>query len=187
MSKPNRKNKKQGNRKLASPKAFSPGVVAITMNIETFVAKYTTTVTTGVIATNNSIQAAMIDSFAARFVGFDQYRIRSVRFQMDCCASTNPGVINVWVEPSGAGVPNATNAKDNYTCTFSAGDNSKHHILTYNPRDPATQVWTAVATTTSPIGYLKVYTNNADFAASTVATDYLVVMATLVIEFRGYA
>jgi hypothetical protein len=155
---------------------------------EVFIGKLTTTVTTGVISSTTALNAAIIANFASRFGLFDEYLIESALLRFDCCSSSNPGIFNVWCEPeSGAtSAPAATDAKNNKTLTFSCGDNSKTHVLRFNPHNPNTQIWTPITTVTQTCGNLKVYTNNADFGSTTVATDYVVVTGVMNLAFRGF-
>ncbi len=167
----------------------SPGNMPIRMKLECFVGKYTTVVGTGVISQMNAIQAGLITNFATRFAMFDEYRIESFLLRVDCSSSTNPGVINVWIESnaSATSLPTATDAKDNKTLTFSAGDNARTHVLSFNPRNQNTQAWTPITTTTLSCGEFKIYTDNANYASTTVATDYCVVTGTMTVAFRGFA
>jgi len=164
--------------------------VAVRLPIEIFIGKLTTTVTTGVIASTTAIQASLNANFAARFgTCFDEYMIQSALFKFDMCSSALPGLLNVWIESninSGA-APTLTDAKQNKTTTFAAGSNQRTHTIFFNPKNTVTQAWTLCTTTTAPIGYLKVYTNNADFASSIVATDYVVISGVLTVAFRNYA
>ena len=163
------------------------GDVAFTINIESYVNKATTTVTTGLIAHSHGIQAATIDNFAARFAAFDQYKILKATYAVNCIGATNPGVMVMWFEPTSSAVPTNTTAVENFAVNFPASDVSRKHVISYNPRDPVTQIWSPVTTTTNIIGYFKLFTNNASFGSSVTATDYAVITATYQVAFRGYA
>jgi hypothetical protein len=166
---------------------FTKGVPATSLKIQGNPAKYTTTVTTGVIAVSTAIQAALCSNFSTRFQAFDEYRIIKAIFSAYPCSSNNPGSIVMWVEPLSNATPTSSLAATNTVTTFSAGGNSKVTTLSYRPVDYAYLDWTPVTTSTSPVGYLNVYTDNANFASSTTATDYCVIRATLTFQFRGYA
>jgi len=168
---------------------FSPGQPGVVFPLEVFIGKLTTTVTTGVIASSTVIAASLVSNFASRFVAFDEYRIRKFEAIYQLCSSTNPGILNTWCEPltSNTGAPVANDAKNNRTVTFSASATDKTIRLPYNPRDDNVTIWNAISTTTTSCGNLKVYTNNADFGSSIVATDYVVVTGIIWIEFRGWA
>lgn len=166
---------------------YSPGVQVVTMKISTILPKYTTTVTTGVIASSVAIQASLMTNFSTRFAAFDEFRITQVLFKANLCSASNPGTINMWVEPLSNTVPNSTMAGTNSVRRFPAGGNDRTPTLLYRPADYAYLDWLTIGTTTSPIGWLNVYTDNSTFASSTVATDYMVVSADFTVQFRGMA
>ncbi len=157
--------------------------------MECYLAKVTSTVTTGVIAFTQSIEAGLVSSFGSRFDAYDEYLIEWFELRVDTCSSNLSGLLNVWIEAdaTNTGTPTATNAKQNKTLTFAAGANQRTHKLRYNPRNPVTQKWTPTGTTNASIGNVKVYTNTTDFAASTVATDYAVLTGTMGIWLRGFS
>jgi hypothetical protein len=159
------------------------------MDVEVFIGKITTTVTTGVISQAYAVQAAMIANFGARFVLFDEYLIQKFKLRIDTSSSNLAGILNIWFEPNVASTsaPSAADAKNNKTLTFAAGSNERTHSLTFNPKNVVTQIWNPISSTTTPIGYLKVYTNATDFAASVVATDYAVLTGVMTVYFRGFA
>lgn len=164
---------------------FSNGVPMTRVKVPAGVLKYTTTVTTGVIASSTPIQAAQVPSFGSRFVAFDEYRIVKARFTFYPCSSSNPGTLNTWVEPKSGTTPTSSAAQNNKVLAFPIGGNSRTYTLTYRPTDFDLEGWQDLATTTFVYGYLNVYTNNADFASNTVATDAVTVRAEYDIEFRG--
>ncbi len=183
-----RKNRRQVVPLGSSVPSYTPGIKSTTLAVEVYIGKITTTVTTGVIAQATAIQAALMPNFASRFVLFDEYLIESFKLQVDTCSSNLSGLLNFWFEPNTASnaTPTATDAKQNRTLTFAAGSNQKTHTLFFNPRNSATQIWNPITTTNTPIGYLKVYTNTVDYAASTVATDYAVLTGVMRIALRGF-
>jgi hypothetical protein len=168
---------------------FSPGNPAIRLKLEVYVGAYATTAATGAIAVNVPITAGLINSFASRFVLFDEYVIESVTMKLNCCSSSNPGIINAWYEPvaGNTGTPTSTDAKDNKTLTFSAGDNNKTHVIGFNPKNSNTQIWSPITTTSQSCGNFKIYTDHNNFSSSTAATDYLVVSGVMTVLFRGFA
>ncbi len=157
------------------------------MNLEFFVGKFTTTVTTGAIASSTAITVGLVDNFSARFALFDEFKIRSVHLRFYTLSTANQGVINVWIEPLSNATPTLALSKDNKTLTFSLSDSSRSHTLDYTIKDPNLTIWAPVTTTTAQVGYVKVYTDNAAYGATTVATDVLVVVGTMVVDFRGFA
>jgi len=190
-----RKTKRTRTRKAAVPLGYvvanaTNGQPDLTMNFELFFGKITTVVTSGLIAYTAALNVGLVNSFAARFgTSFDEYMILSLTVRINTCSSNLPGLLNVWIEnQSGAtGTPAATDAKSNKTLTFSAGSNEKTWSLSFNPRNTATQTWNLPSNTTASIGNLKIYTNNADFGSSVVATDYAVITGTMRVAFRGFA
>jgi hypothetical protein len=168
---------------------YTPGNAVQMMDIEVYVGKITTTVTTGAIAQAYAINAGLIANFGARFVAFDEYLLESFKLRVDTCSSNLAGLLNIWFEPNIASTsaPAAADAKNNKTLTFSAGSNGKTHTLMFNPKNVVTQAWTPISTTTAAFGYLKVYTDAANFASSIVATDYAVLTGIMRVYFRGFA
>jgi len=167
---------------------FSPSVSVFRMNLEVFIGKVTTTVTSGVIATTYAVQAGMVNNFAARFGVFDEYLIEKFLLRINTCSSNLSGLMNFWFEPQvgSTGTPAAADAKNNKTLTFAAGENGHTKTLPYNPRNAATQVWTIITTTNASIGNLKCYTNNADFGSAIAVTDYAVLTGIMTVAFRGF-
>jgi hypothetical protein len=170
----------------SSTMPYSPGVPSAVFKVSAGIQKFTTTVTTGVIASSTAIQAAQIPSFGSRFAAFDEYRITHAKFMFYPCSSTNPGTLNAWVEPQSSGTPSSSIAQNNKVLAFPIGGNNRVYKLNYSPTDFNFEGWTDLATTTFVIGYLNVYTNNADFASNIVATDAVTVRAEYTVEFRGF-
>lgn len=166
---------------------YAKGQPNLTLKIHTSLAKYTTTVTTGLIARSTSIEAGLAGSFSTRFAAFDEYRIIKVLFEAYPCSSNNPGTLNMWCEPLNSGTPNATIAATNAVTSFSAGGNSKVTKLVYKPADFAFLDWITVGTTNSTVGYFNMYTDLANYASSAVVTDYVIVHVILTVQFRGFA
>lgn len=165
--------------------SYSPNVPVVTMTIPTVLPKYTTTTLTGVIANSTAIQASLMSNFSNRFQSFDEFRILQVRFNCNLCSSSNPGTINVWVEPLSTTTPTSAIAASNIALRFSAGSNDSKHSLVYRPADYAYLDWLTPGTTTSPVGWLNVYTDNANYGATVAVADYLVIEAIFTLQFRG--
>lgn len=172
---------------LTASSPYSPGTPASSMKIQGVIGKYTTIVTSGLIARTTAIEAGLISNFSTRFQAFDEYRIIKAVFEAYPCSSNNPGQINMWVEPLNSSTPTSASASTNNVVSFSAGGNNKVTKLIYKPLDFAYLDWTPVATSTGAVGYFNVYSDNANFASSIVATDYLVVRVWLTLQFRGFA
>ncbi len=148
--------------------------------------KLTTTVTTGVIANTTAINYSLISSFTTRFAGWDEYRVIQVRIEWKCFSSTNPGMVRGWVEDRSNATPTLAIAEASEGLCFSAGDVVTPHVLTYRIMDPVYIDYTQL-NATQTIGYINTYTNNANYGATGVATDYVGVHAKLLFQFRGLA
>ncbi len=161
----------------------------ISMDIEAYFGKLTTTVSSGVVANSYAIEAARMDNFSTRFQGFDEYRIESVLIRINCCSSAVTGLMNIWVEPNiaASATPTAGDAKANKTLTFANGANQKTHTIVYNPKNSVTQDWNDINQPNEPIGYLKAFTNNSDFGSPVTAIDVAVVTGVFRVWFRGFA
>jgi hypothetical protein len=146
-----------------------------------------TTVTTGVIANTTTITSALITSFTTRFATWDEYRIVGVQVKTSCFSSTNPGQLNHWIDiPNTAGAaPAIADSRKNRCVRFPASDVSKSHMTTFVPHDPAIQAWSDLFTGLT-IGVYKLYTDNANYGSSVVATQYVCVDILLTIQFRGF-
>jgi hypothetical protein len=147
---------------------------------------YQTTVTSGAVAQSLPVQAGAIDNFASRFACFDEYRIRKVKYIVSSCNPANTGLVNCWFETQSSATPTASNAKDNYTMTFPAGDVNRNHVMNFNPHDVVSQGWEPITSVTSPCGYFKIYTDNVNFNSNITVVNYVIVSAVYWIEFRGF-
>jgi len=144
-----------------------------------------TTVTTGQIAYNTAISAALIPSFAARFIGYEEFRITRFKAKVMNYSSTNPGVISHWVSSDDSTAPTLVKSQNLNVDRFNASDVTKSHNINYVPHDPSEQGWSLVSAAAGPIGYYKLYTDSA-LGASIVATPYLDIEFEIVVQFRGF-
>lgn len=179
------RNSRQSNTVLLLRPNF-PGQPIGTFRIASDFQKLTTTVTSGLIQTVITISVAGITNFAARFVGFEEYRIVRSVLRMNCFSSTNPGRIVSYVDPDDNSAPTLALSQAHRNMIFSAADVSRTHNLTYVPQDPAKQTWQTVASGTAATGYFKIYTTNATLGSSIVATDYIGCDMMHTIQFRGF-
>jgi hypothetical protein len=147
----------------------------------------TTTVATGQIANVYAVTAAAIPTFATRFASlFEEYRIVKVRFVVKNFSTINPGLFTHWFDEKNATAPTAAEALRINLKTFSACSPSPHS-LTWVARDPLDLQYTDCSSLlTNPVSY-KLYTDNAVFGSSIVATAYAQVTASILIQFRGLA
>lgn len=148
--------------------------------------KYTTTVTTGVIASSTNILYSLISSFTTRFATWDEYRVVRVLFRIRFFSSTNPGIVRFWVEDRSSSAPTLAIAEAARGVVANASDVTREFRLDYKIMDPVYVDYTQLNATQS-VGYFNVYTNNANYGASAAATDYCVVTPVFTIQFRGYA
>jgi hypothetical protein len=143
-----------------------------------------TTVTTGAIAQNTTLSGAILPNFATRFAAWSDYRIVKIMAKVSSFSSTNPGLINHWFSEEDAAAPTSAKAQNAQARRFPACDISQN-VISYTPHDPSQQTWTLVASQPT-IGYYKLYTNNADFGASIVATQYLLLEFESTVQLRGF-
>lgn len=148
--------------------------------------KFTTTVTTGVIASSTQILYTLISSFTTRFATWDEYRVIRVRFHVRFFSSTLPGILRVWVEDRSNATPTLAIAQADKGLSPNMSDVARRHMLDYRIMDPVYVDYTQL-NATQGIGYLNVYTNNAQYGSTVVATDVCVITPEFTIQFRGFA
>jgi len=147
--------------------------------------KFTTTVTTGVIAGTYAVISSNIGSFATRFGStFVEYRMIRAVFKIRLFSSTNPGIIQIWIDEKSASAPTAAEAEERAVLTFSAASVDKNPELKWISGDPLDLEYLAIGSTAT-LATFKVYTNNANFGSSVVATDYLEMIPIFQFQFRG--
>jgi len=148
--------------------------------------KFTTTVTTGQIAGRLQVEAANVTAFATR-VGslFVEYRIIRAIFKIRLFSSTNPGVLQFWVDEQSSAVPTLAEANERAVLICSAAAVDKALSLKWVAADPLDLQYTPIAITNIVPSTFKVFTNNANFGSSIVATDYLEVEPVFQFQFRG--
>jgi hypothetical protein len=179
-------NKTIGNNVYTTTMPVTPGSPITQHVVQGDVTKFTTTVTTGVIAQSLAIDAGDITSFS-RFALYDEFRIIKVVFKAYPCSASTPGSACIWVETKDSSTPTNSKSQTNSVVQFSLGGNNRVIKLSYKPSDFAYNVWTTTATTSFVIGYLNVYTDNATYAAPTTVTDAFVLRAEYTVQFRGFA
>jgi hypothetical protein len=147
--------------------------------------KVTSTVTTGAIATVVSVTPTSITSFNARFAStFVEYRIVRAKFQIRLFSSTNPGVIQAWFDEKNNGTPTLAEANERATLIFNGSAVDTRPVLKWTCSDDLDLQYTATGTTATS-GSFKVFSNNANFGSSIVATDYLIIEPEFQLQFRG--
>ena len=147
--------------------------------------KRTTTVTTGVIATGIAVSSASIQAFATRFGStFVEYRIIRAKFRIRLFSSTNPGLLQFWLDEKSAGTPTLVEAQERAVLSCSAAAIDTMSELDWTSSDTLDLQYLAIATA-STLCTFKEYTNNANFGSSIVATDYYEVIPAFQLQFRG--
>jgi hypothetical protein len=146
-----------------------------------------TTVTSGQIALTLALaQANFLQSFSTRFAGYELFRIVQVTAKIRCFSSVNPGILVMWFDEDNSATATNALAVNAMALKFPASSVEKIHQLTYTPHDPAQQTFTTVAAGNPTIGYFKLYTDNTNYGASIVATQYLHLELDCVVQFRGF-
>jgi len=147
--------------------------------------KLTTTVGTGVISSIYPINIGQILNFATRFGGtFVEYRIIRAMFQIRLFNSTNPGVIQFWLDEKNNAAPTVTEATERAILSLSASATDTRPTMKWTNADPLDLQYSPIATVVN-VAFFKTYTNNALFGSSAVATDYVEFIPVFQFQFRG--
>jgi len=147
--------------------------------------KFTTTVTTGLIAGVINVVSTSITSFATRFSQtFVEYRMIRAIFRIRLFSSTNPGVLQFWVDEKSNATPTLAEAQERATLISSAAGVDKTPVLKWVSADPLDLQYIATSASAT-LATFKVFTNNTNFGSSIVATDYLEVEPVFEVQFRG--
>lgn len=143
-----------------------------------------TTVTTGVIAEVTTLSNALLPSFSTRFAAWVDHRITKYRVKVTNFSSTNPGLLNHWFDEESSNPPSSSNAISAKAKRFGASVVGTKTIE-FTVRDPTQLNYSPLATSTT-VGYYKMYTNNADFGSSIVASQYCLKEVEALCQFRGF-
>jgi len=147
--------------------------------------KLVTTVTTGVITSAYQITTSQIQSFATRFGStFVEYRIIRAVFSIRLFSSTNPGVLQFWIDEKSTATPTLAEAEERAVLSISASSTDLNPYLKWVCADPLDLQYQPIATVIT-LATFKTFTNNANFGSSVVATDYLEVVPEFQLQFRG--
>ncbi len=96
----------------------------------------TTTVTTGVISSAQTISAANISSFTTRFAMWLEYRIVKVHIDWTCIANNTTGVCVGWIDEAGSGAPSgAASLAAGGRVEFPLSDVFGTHSKVWTPND----------------------------------------------------
>jgi hypothetical protein len=144
-----------------------------------------TTVTTGVIAETTTLSNALIPSFSAKWgTTWTDHRITKFRVKLTNFSSTNPGLLSHWFDEEVSTAPTAALAISAKAKRFGAsliGTKTIEFVV----RDPS-QLNYSLLTVVTNYGYYKLFTNNADFGSSIVATQYCLKEVEALVQFRGF-
>jgi hypothetical protein len=164
-----------------------PGQYITAMTIPGTTLPLTTTVTTGVIASAYACDpTTTVTSWAARFGStFKEYRVIKALLKIKQFSSTLPGQMNAWVDETLTTAPTSFQALEYQgVTTFAAGNNERTHIVKWVPHSTTELAYVPIATASTNATY-KIYTDNANYGSSIVATAYCTTQVLFTIQFRG--
>jgi hypothetical protein len=145
-----------------------------------------TTVTSGVIAlVYDTDPVTNVINWATRFQSLEEFRVVKTKAIVNCFSSTNPGAVVAWFDETSNTTPTATAAQDRTIKTFSAGDVTRTHTLVWRPKDLLDLQYSSTGVSKKPV-YFKLYSDNANYGSSIVASQYLSVHMAYTIQFRGF-
>jgi len=148
--------------------------------------KVTTTVTTGAIGVINSVQANNVAAFATRFTStFVEYRMIRAKWKVRLFSATNPGVLQIWIDEKSTAAPLLAEAQERAVQIISASSVDTRPMLKWISSDPLDLQYIATTTVNIPLATFKMFSNNTNFGASVVATDYCEIEPFYQFQFRG--
>jgi len=169
---------------LALTKSY-PNQIVTQMWLEANPVKLTTTVTTGVIANGYAIASSSLAAFATKFGStFVEYRIVRAKLQTRNFSSTNPGIMNEWIDEKVTSVPTLAESKERATLVFSSSSVGQAKQIDWICTDLLDLQFIDIGTSTT-VATFKQYTDNANYGASAVATDYCEIGGKFLVQFRG--
>jgi len=145
-----------------------------------------TTVTTGVIASNIGVDVANIVGFSSRFGStFDEYRILGVDVKVTP-VSASQGVTKFWFDEKNQSAPTLNEAEERYCIPLPNTNASPKaaRVFRWRARDLLDLEYTAIGTSFSPVCF-KLYTDSTSFGAPVVVTPLWLIEIMHHIEFRG--
>lgn len=150
---------------------------------------YSTTVTTGVIASRLPIGINNITDFAARFgTTFEEYRILSASYKI-VCISASTGLTKMWLEEKDVlSTPTLNESREKTHQNFPNSNNNakSQRTMRWRARDLLDLEYQPIATTFNPVS-LSIYTDTATLGAPATVTALWVIEPMVTIEFRGLA
>jgi len=143
-----------------------------------------TTVTSGQIAEVTTLSNALIPSLATKWQSWLEGRIVKYRIKITNFSSTNPGLLNHWFDEESSATPTAALAISAKAKRFGASVIGTHTIE-FVVTDPTQLNYSALGIATTH-GFYKLFSNNADFGSSVVATQYCLKEVECLTQFRGF-
>lgn len=162
------------------------GQVLASIIVPQFPVVYSTTVATGVISAALAVDPVTLSyGWATRFGAlYEEFRIVKCKAVINFFSSTNPGQINFWWDEVANTAPTVAAAAERTVLRLAAGSNQSRHVISWTPSDLKDLQYSPVGTSVNPV-YLKIYTDNANYGATAVATQYMTIQLLATIQFRG--
>jgi hypothetical protein len=190
---PNKRNSKtkKSSARVRIPATLSDGPAyagqqKVVLTLPGLSSKYSTTITTGVIASSLSLSTSRISNFATRFGStFDEYRILSVLVKLRAL-SASTGISTFLFDEKDATAPDIDDANQRLGLrlpnTNAAG--SILRAMRWRARDLLDLEYSPIGTVSTPV-YFKVYTDASSFGAPVAVSDLWIAEFDFTIEFRG--
>lgn len=136
------------------------------------------------------LDITQVQSWSTRFASlFREYAIVGARLEVRAQGvSPAQGIIVAYLDEQSSSTPTATEALSRPRLDMVAGPLTvpKAYHLDWTPADILDLDYVASGTTFTPV-WVKLFTNNANFGASTGMTGQVLITGSLALEFRGYA
>lgn len=164
-----------------------PGQKTFNVTLRILPSLNTTTVTTGVIALSSQITITSINGWNPNFQNtWEEYRIVACRSRVTPFSSTNAGLLTAWFDEKNSAAPTLQESVQKNVKMIGAAQVNKPLWLSWHARDPLDLQYQLPTVAYTPVT-MKVYTNNANWGASIVATPYFLLETWVDIQFRGLA
>ncbi len=148
---------------------------------------YSTTVTTGVIASRLPVNIGNITGFSSRFgTTFEEYRILAATFKITC-VSASTGVSKFWFEEKdvlSTPTSNESQEKTHIVLPNTNASSKSSKTMRWRARDLLDLEYTDINTTVSPVS-LSIYTDNTFYGSPSTVTALWLVEFVATVEFRG--
>lgn len=149
--------------------------------------KFSTTITTGVIASNIGINITLNTNFSSTYANlFDEYRILGCSFKL-IPLGVNSGITSFFFQEKITSSPTNTEATSKPLCALLSNNSASSKdmkIVSWRARDLLDLQYNSVASTVTPAGFC-IYTDAASFGSPVSVTPLWLVYPTLDVEFRG--